>query len=495
MSRTVVREAVRALAAKQLVDINVGRGTVVRAPSVGSAAESMKLLLLMQAGGAGVEKVSEVRHIIEVEIAALAAQRRSADDLRALTAILEETRQHLDAPDVYINSDVAFHAALARATQNELFVVVLDSLIEVMIEVRMLTLRVPGIMALALSYHERVFEAVAAGDAEAARAAMDAHMDQAADILRQAVVNDPAVSVLALDIGSSRIKALLADWDGRLVEVRSARTRHGSPWSPASSRTRSTPVYCDDRGSHRRADGHASRRPGGHHRVLLPGYGHGTARSRRPAAGRRLGTSRRAAGARSRAPAETVEMPASELFRRTGSDPALASFLRHALWWWREHPEVGERVYRYRSLRGYAVQELCGADAEDRSWASRTMLVDLETDQWSEAILAAARLPADVLPPIEAPTATYAVRDSVIERLGLAPGAVAVLGAMDNGCSLFGADGPERSGIANIVGTYEHMAGAASLDEVREVAAAADAIVHAYVLPRPLHHHDAGAHG
>jgi DNA-binding FadR family transcriptional regulator len=86
---------------------------------------------------------------------------------------------------------VAFHAALAKATKNELFVIVLDSLVEVMIEVRLLTLRVPGITALALSHHERIMEALEAGDSAAARAAMDAHMDQAADALRQAVLNDP----------------------------------------------------------------------------------------------------------------------------------------------------------------------------------------------------------------------------------------------------------------------------------------------------------------
>ena len=187
VSRTVVREAVRALAAKQLVDVSVGRGTVVRAPTVRSAAESMKLLLLMQSGSAEVDKVGEVRHIVENEIAALAAERRTDEDLRDLAAILEENRQHLDDPEVYITSDVAFHAALARATQNELFVIILDSLVEIMIEVRLLTLRVPGITRLALSHHERIHEAVAAGDPDAARAAMDAHMDQATEALRQAV--------------------------------------------------------------------------------------------------------------------------------------------------------------------------------------------------------------------------------------------------------------------------------------------------------------------
>ena len=191
VSRTVVREAVRALAAKQLVDVNVGRGTVVRAPSTESAAESMKLLLLMQAGSAGIDKVSEVRHIVENEIASLAATRRTQADVDALEAILAEMRANVDAPEIYIKSDVEFHAALARATQNELFVIVLDSLVEIMIEVRLLTLRVPGIASLALSYHERILDAVRAGDAEKARSVMDEHMDQATEKLRESVVTDP----------------------------------------------------------------------------------------------------------------------------------------------------------------------------------------------------------------------------------------------------------------------------------------------------------------
>ncbi|MFV2064171.1 MAG: FadR/GntR family transcriptional regulator [Chloroflexota bacterium] len=192
VSRTVVREAVRALAARKLVDVGLGRGTVVRAPSTEAAAESMKLLLRMQAGNAGVKKVSEVRHLVESEIAALAAERRTEQDLGELAAILEETRQHLDEPEVYIKSDVEFHAALARATQNELFVIILDSLVEVMIEVRLLGLRIPGITAVALGHHERLLETIRGRDSQGARTEMDAHMDQSAETLRQAVDTEPA---------------------------------------------------------------------------------------------------------------------------------------------------------------------------------------------------------------------------------------------------------------------------------------------------------------
>jgi GntR family transcriptional regulator, transcriptional repressor for pyruvate dehydrogenase complex len=190
VSRTVVREAVRALAAKRLLDVTGGRGTVVRAPSAESAGESMKLLLRMQGSGADADKVSEVRRILENEIAALAAIRRSADDVAALDAVIESARTRLVDPDAFLKEDLAFHSLLARATHNELFVVLLDSLAEVLLEVRLLGLRIPGTATRAVEHHGRVLEAVRAGDPTAARAAMDAHMDEARETLAKAIATD-----------------------------------------------------------------------------------------------------------------------------------------------------------------------------------------------------------------------------------------------------------------------------------------------------------------
>lgn len=167
----------------------------------------------------------------------------------------------------------------------------------------------------------------------------------------------------------------------------------------------------------------------------------------------------------------------------TGSDPRIASSLLHILWWRREHPEVMERLHRFRSLRGYLVQQLCAADVEDPSWASRTMILDLATTAWSAAILEAADLSAEMLPAIAPSTASWPVEPAAARRFGLSPRAVVVLGGMDNGCSLLGATDPGEPSLANIVGTYEHMAGAASLDVARCAAAAAGGLVHAYPLP------------
>jgi xylulokinase len=289
------------------------------------------------------------------------------------------------------------------------------------------------------------------------------------------------VSILALDIGSSRIKALLATPDGELLEVRSAST----PRRSTESGEHAYPADAVLDTIEGLVAGMAAAWPRWPIRTLVFSC-LGTAMVPVDRAGRPLGPALAPADRRPLAVpglTETIDMSSAELRERTGCDPAVASSLLHFLWWWHTKPEVMAGLHRFRSLRGFALQELCGADAEDATWASRTMLVDLETNLWSGPILAAAGLPAAVLPPIEPPTTQLPVRRTTIERLGLAPGAVAVLGAMDNCCSFLGAADDERADVVNIVGTYEHMAGVASLAEARKVAGACGAIVHTYLIP------------
>jgi xylulokinase len=289
------------------------------------------------------------------------------------------------------------------------------------------------------------------------------------------------VSLVAIDIGSSRIKALLADWNGTIIGARSAQTPRRSA-EPGEQAYPIELVYSAIEGL---IGGLMDAYPGDRADTVVFSC-LGTAMAPIDRDGRPIGMALAPSDARpSQGPGlgDSLDMPRAELQFRTGSDPAVPSFLLHALWWQREHPRLFARTHRFRSLRGYAVAELCGADVEDRAWASRTMLADLETGEWSADILDSAGLPASVLPPLDVPTTTYAIRATAIARLGLAPGALVVLGGMDNGCSLFGAEGPDRSGVTNIVGTYEHMAAAATLSQVRAVARETSAVVHAHVLP------------
>src|ERR671935_2210582 len=75
VSRTVIREAVRALAAKGVIEVRTGSGLRVAAVDASSVSESMSLF--MRGGGIEFEKVHEVRTVLEVHIAGLAAERAS----------------------------------------------------------------------------------------------------------------------------------------------------------------------------------------------------------------------------------------------------------------------------------------------------------------------------------------------------------------------------------------------------------------------------------
>jgi len=289
------------------------------------------------------------------------------------------------------------------------------------------------------------------------------------------------MSVVALDIGTSRMKALLAHWDGQIEAVRSVET-------PAQVPAAGQLVFPADAISARAATlvaDLAAAHPDDPVDSLVFSC-LGTAMVPLDRAGRPLGPALSPADVR---PPMTpglmarLDLTAEDLLRLTGQDPRIPSFLLHWLWWRQAHPEVMEKLHRFRSLRGYLVHELCGADAEDPSWASRTMLMDLVTSAWSETVLAAADLPGDALPRIHPSTAAWPVRRAAASRFGLLPDARVVLGGMDNCSSVFGATDPGEQRLLNVAGTYEHMAGTGGLDPVRSSAAAVGGLVHRYLLP------------
>jgi len=187
VSRTVIREAVRALVAKSLLEVQPGSGTVVSRPTPKSVAQSMTMLLRAAQPEVDYDKVHEVRRLLEIEIAGMAAVRRSAEDLAELEAILREGSETQDDPECFPECDVAFHAALAHATHNELFPLLLDSMADIMVKVRQMGFQVPGMPARALKHHRAVFEQVKAGDVEGARQAMREHLIESEDTMRQAL--------------------------------------------------------------------------------------------------------------------------------------------------------------------------------------------------------------------------------------------------------------------------------------------------------------------
>jgi DNA-binding FadR family transcriptional regulator len=187
VSRTVIREAVARLQARHLVEMQPGgSGLVVCAPSPESVGRSMSLMLRLGREPIPHDKVLEVRRLIEVEIAKLAAERRTDADLRQMAEILAEAEERIGDPLSFPQLDVEFHRALALATQNELFVILLDAISDTLMGQRRLALRVPGTTDRALRHHRAVFQQVQAGSIEGACAAMRDHMVEAEQTVREA---------------------------------------------------------------------------------------------------------------------------------------------------------------------------------------------------------------------------------------------------------------------------------------------------------------------
>jgi GntR family transcriptional regulator, transcriptional repressor for pyruvate dehydrogenase complex len=178
VSRTVVREAISKLQAAGLVDTRHGVGTFVlgAAPQPGYRFEPEKSGTLRD-----VVAVLELRIGIETEAAGLAAQRRTGRDLAALREALDGFEQAVRAGRDAVPQDYEFHLGIARATRNPHFARMIGSLGTMIIprararsdesraERRAYLLKVNA-------EHESILGAIAAEDADGARAAMRTHL-------------------------------------------------------------------------------------------------------------------------------------------------------------------------------------------------------------------------------------------------------------------------------------------------------------------------------
>jgi GntR family transcriptional regulator, transcriptional repressor for pyruvate dehydrogenase complex len=174
VSRTVIREAVRELVAKGVIEVRSGSGLRVAAVEASAVSESMSLFL--RGGGLDFEKVHEVRAVLEVHIAGLAAERAGLDDLAALRAVHERMQVEVGDVEAAARDDLEFHRLIALATHNELYLVLLDSIGGSLIDIRRENLG-SGSAPTTLEQHAQVLDRIAAHDPDGARAAMAAHLD------------------------------------------------------------------------------------------------------------------------------------------------------------------------------------------------------------------------------------------------------------------------------------------------------------------------------
>lgn len=177
VSRVTVRDGLRVLEAQGFVEVLPGSrgGVYVCTPRLEQATESLRNLLRLRR--ASFRALAEARLALEPEVAALAARRRTPEDLERLREAVRQARASVVAGRPYDPPlSLGFHAALARATHNPFLVCAVDSFRTLFEEALMRLYPDPRMARRAADDHEAIAEAVRRRDAEAARERMRGHI-------------------------------------------------------------------------------------------------------------------------------------------------------------------------------------------------------------------------------------------------------------------------------------------------------------------------------
>jgi GntR family transcriptional regulator, transcriptional repressor for pyruvate dehydrogenase complex len=169
VSRPVVREGLGQLRSIGVIESRSGSGSFVKSARIAPQG-------LLLAGGYSSDDLHEIRSEIEVPGAAVAASRRTAQQLAVLTEIVDRHRHQPDAED-WVDDDLNFHVTIAEASRNPLRVRFVTELRELQSELSLTMARIKGGLAAPVEEHAAIVEAIARRDGDAAAGAMLAHLE------------------------------------------------------------------------------------------------------------------------------------------------------------------------------------------------------------------------------------------------------------------------------------------------------------------------------
>ena len=184
VSRNILREAIGVLEQKGLLQVRPGSGTYVARPTAEFLRDSLDSFFRFNKSA--LFDLIEARRSIEVEIAELAAERGSEEACQHIGECLANLERTVGTVEPYVDADVRFHEALAKAANNEILKLLLDSVRGALREnIRILVQLHPAAVSGAMVFHRRIAEAVQSHNPPAARAAMREHLESVRQELQQ----------------------------------------------------------------------------------------------------------------------------------------------------------------------------------------------------------------------------------------------------------------------------------------------------------------------
>lgn len=168
VSRTAIRDAIKILSGRGVLDVRHGVGIFVASadPEVNSLAFA----------GAKIQDLFEIRQTLETQAASWAAQRGTPEHIQRLRNIIDEARRNADMLTILAEKDAQFHMAIAEASENMLLVKVMWMLLDALAEGRQQSLTIPNRALASLDEHEQIVNAIEAGHAAEAAKAMEFHL-------------------------------------------------------------------------------------------------------------------------------------------------------------------------------------------------------------------------------------------------------------------------------------------------------------------------------
>lgn len=183
VSRIAVREAIKALAAKGLLEVRAGEGTYVKSITADDLLDPLTSLLMNEYT---LRELLEFRWVMEVQMAEWAAVRAKERDLQYMEEILKRMEKNIQEGKGYAEADIEFHDAIASASGNALLAKMMHYARDIIREVITQTSQVPGAYEKAYQIHYNIFEKIKERDVPGAKEAMSVHLKDVENSLLKA---------------------------------------------------------------------------------------------------------------------------------------------------------------------------------------------------------------------------------------------------------------------------------------------------------------------
>lgn len=191
VSRTALREALRRLSARGLIEITKGSGMVVTGLKIDDAIENLNLYYDLQFDHNLIAQIIEVRRLFEPEIASLAAKQRTQNDLSDIQDNIEQFKA-CNPDNIQLEADIdnKFHLLIAKATHNPIVQISMEPIYSLLPRMRnLIYANIEGEKEVTLDYHLKIFDAINKQKREEAAELMKVHLRRTMEIYQKYLHN------------------------------------------------------------------------------------------------------------------------------------------------------------------------------------------------------------------------------------------------------------------------------------------------------------------